>query len=136
MQDKIFVLLSIDADISDFRLFNNYIVALKNYLKQCIIETRHLLEQSDEDDIQLSCSDSESMLSSHIVEPVPTYMLQIYELNAKTQEFDPIDDYSIDNFQEFVNEKDDVEDYLDALEKIIDNDLDLPVDVLDYFPPN
>lgn len=136
MQDKIFVLLSIDADISDFRLFNDYSVALKNYLKQCIIETRHLLDQSDEDDFSLSISDSESLLSSHINEPVQTYVLQIYELNNKTQEYDAVNDYSIDNFQEFVNEKEDVEDFLDSLEKVIDNNLDLPVDVLDYFPVN
>ncbi len=124
---RLYVVLAIDVSISDFKIYASREEALKNYLKACIQETKSVLKEVQED-----ASDALSSLSSEEEESFgdTTSVLQVFELDGG--EYKAVQDYDVEDFQEVIGEKDDIEEYLKELSEALDSG-NVPLDLLEVF---
>ena len=99
----IYVLNYEESEIIGYRIFDDFIVALKEYLSHCISETKSVLDQQEDEDYDITnCS------------------LQIQKL--KDHEYVSDKEYEYEQFEDLIGSKDDIEEYLSALEKTIKED--------------
>lgn len=126
---KIYCVVYIGEGIDNFKLYNSYEYALKEYLARCIKETKLLLKDDSDTDSQISNLESEDNFSDD------TCILQVFEPHADSKELLLIKEYDIDIFEDFISEKDDVEVFIASLEDSIKHDVPLPSEILDKFTP-
>jgi hypothetical protein len=102
----IYVLNYEETELLGYRIFSDYNAALKEFLSHCIAETKSLLQQEEEDDYDMTkCT------------------LEIK--NLELSEYETLKEYDYDDFENLIESKEDVEEYLDLLQKMIDeNKLD------------
>jgi hypothetical protein len=139
---KLYVLSYHEVQIAGYRVFASYEEALKEYLMHCIIETKELLSEDDDtvsekDDLSESadesCDDEEESVEE--IEEDSGYddmtcVLEIQELQGN--EFMTIKEYDYEPFQMFLEEKEDIPEYLDELQKAIEEN-NIPQQLLDIF---
>lgn len=110
--DRIFVLTYIESEILGVRIFNDYNLALKEFLTHCIAETLEMLEKDNTDTV-IDCT------------------LEIQE--PQESEFETIKQYDIDYFQTFIETKEDIEEYMGELHASLKNNV-FDDSVLSTFP--
>jgi len=142
--DKLYVLMYSDIAISDFRIFSNFDDALIEYLKSSIFETKNLLLEDDEDEINPKClieeiddndeecDEEEDSDEDNDSEDDVTCTLQIYNISSDTSEFKAVKEFDVDYFQDLISEKENLGDYLDDLEEKI-NDNNIPSEIKNAF---
>ena len=114
MATKLYVLAYMDFSITDFKIYASYREALKIYLQSSINETIKLLcDSSDDEEIHV---DSDSENDENL-----TCSLFIYELEGV--EYKLVKDYDIDNFQDYIEAREDAnKEFLSQLKQQIKDD--------------
>jgi len=124
--NRLYVLLFTDVIVSDFNIYSSLNVALKEYLKFSINETRIILNEVLEEETGESSSDKESDNSISCT-------LQVFELDPEISQYLCINNFSIDNFQDFIGNYDDnIEEYLNNLESLLNNN-EIPEEIVKLF---
>jgi hypothetical protein len=96
----IYVLTYEEDEIIGNRIFDDYKIALIEFLKHNVSETKTLLEQDDEDDYDITkCK------------------LEIYKLINNEYELEKEYDYNL--FEKLIESKDDIEEYLDEINDMV-----------------
>jgi hypothetical protein len=144
---KLYVLTYNEVQIAGYRVFNSYTEALKEFIKHCILETKDLLTEEEEVEVE---EEEEEEVEEEVEEEDPVVeeigsesddksdeeydamscVFEIQELNGN--EFMTVKEYDYEVFQEFIEDKDDILSYLDELEKKID-DNDIPEELVNLF---
>ena len=129
MAEKLYLLLYLDEDVSDYKLFASFDAAAKLYLKSAISETRKLLQEvncigEEEEDEAIEKIDTEDDDEDYEPdEEESSCMMQVLEYNSSTKEYVAVKDYDVEVFQSFVEDMEEVDAYLDILEESLDNDV-------------
>ena len=140
---KIYVITYMDIAILDYKIYGSFEVALKEYVSNCIDETRKIvLEKLDDDDsdsntvsvISSSGDDLTDYSSISDDEGIATCILQVLELDTVSHEYVTVKEYDIDTFQEFLGEMENLDQYLEGLEDKLKND-ELSEDLFLSFTP-
>lgn len=150
---KIYTVVFMNADMAvlDFKLFGSYKAALKEFLKEAILETKEKFAEviadkdEDENDSEFDVtSDSETDDSDYEEEEEDddetTCILQIHELSQlsggkSSEEYELKIEYDVESFQEFLDEKEDAFDYMSQLEKdLVEPGFILSDEILESFP--
>ena len=155
---KLYVLSYHEVQIAGYRIFSSYTDALKEYLKHCILETKSLLAEDDQEaDLavveELYNEEEASELSESAEEDTESAtpldndadksedededefdemsaVLEVQEL--QDNEYVTIKEYDYDAFQILIDGEDDVQEYMDELEKNIELN-QIPTKVLELF---
>jgi hypothetical protein len=123
---KIYTVIFMNADMAmlDFKIYGNYTAALKEFLKQAILETKEKFAEevsgSDDDSEFDVTSDSETEEDDEYEddEDETTCVLQVHAPPEQSDgEFELKLEYDVESFQEFLSEKEDALEYMNQLEK-------------------
>ena len=117
---KIFTVSYHEVQIAGYRVFASYDLALKEYLKHCITETRTAIN---------SDSSSESSKSSDNFDDM-TCILEVQELDEG--EYVTTKEYDYEVFQMIIEDIDDVCQYIDDLEQKLECNV-IPEDIIELF---
>lgn len=138
---KIYVITYMDVAILDYKIYGSFEVALKEYVSNCIDETRKIvlenLDDSDSNTVSVISSSGDDLTDYSSLsddESVATCILQVLELDTATHEYVTVKEYDIDTFQEFLGEMENLDQYLEALEDKLKND-ELSEDLFLSFTP-
>lgn len=116
--NKLYVLTYHEVQIAGYRVLNSYDIALKEYLKHCILETKELIEEDKEEQSETESFDD------------MTCIFEIQEL--QDNEYNTIKEYDYDFFQQLLDEVEDIPAFLDMLDKKLDAN-EIPQNILDLF---
>lgn len=123
--NRLYILLFTDVVVSDFNIYSSLDVALKEYLKFSINETRTILNEVLQEENGKSSSDCETDDSISCT-------LQVFEHDPEVSQYLCINNFSIDNFQDFIGNYDNIEEYLNNLESSLNNNK-IPDEIVKLF---
>jgi hypothetical protein len=127
MVSKIYTISYHEVQIAGYRTFIKYEDALKEFLKHCIMEVKSVLESpcssSDEEEEEV-VSDSDTNFDEM------TCVFEVQEL--QDNEFVTVKEYDFEAFQMVLEDVDDVQEYLEGLEKSLEEG-NIPTDLAEIF---
>ena len=144
--DKLYVLTYNEVQIAGYRIFKTYEEGLKEFIKHCILETKDLLsEGEDEEEEEADAEEAEGGADEGEAgeaegeadeEDEEEYdamscVFEIQELQGS--EFVTVREYDYDVFQSFIEDKEDILSYLNDVEKKIDELGQVPDELLKLF---
>jgi hypothetical protein len=144
---KLYVLSYNEVQIAGYRIFISYNEALKEFIKHCILETKDLLTEEEEEDneteevvdkeadpvveeIGSESDDKDDKDDEESEYDAMSCVFEIQELNGN--EFVTVKEYDYEVFEEFIEDKEDILAYLDDLEKKIDEN-EIPEELTKLF---
>jgi hypothetical protein len=141
---KLYVLSYNEVQIAGYRIFISYNEALKEFIKHCILETKDLLTEEEEEDneteevvdkeadpvVEEIGSESDDKDDEESEYDAMSCVFEIQELNGN--EFVTVKEYDYEVFEEFIEDKEDILAYLDDLEKKIDEN-EIPEELTKLF---
>ncbi len=132
MSNKIYTLTYHEVQIAGYRVFNSYNEALKEYLKHCICETKSLLNSPSNSESS-SDFDSDAEKSTESNEDQFDELTCVFEVQElQGNEYVTVKEYDYETFQLVLEDIDNIPDYIEDLEKNIENDF-IPEDLLEIF---
>ena len=138
---NIYTVIFMNADMAmlDFKIYGNYTAALKEFLKQAILETKEKFAEEDDDSEFDVTSDSETDEDDESEyeddEDETTCVLQIHAPPEKSEgEYELKLEYDVESFQEFLSEKEDALEYMTQMEKDLEEPgFTLPNEIMQVF---
>jgi hypothetical protein len=138
------IFMNADMAILDFKIYGSYTAALKEFLKQAILETKEKFAEevsgSDDDSEFDVTSDSETDEDDDSDyeddEDETTCVLQVHAPPEQSDdgEYELKLEYDVESFQEFLSEKDDALEYMNQLEKdLAEPGFTLPTEIVQVF---
>lgn len=138
--DKLYVLTYNEVQIAGYRIFKTYEEGLKEFIKHCILETKDLLsEEEDEeeaDEAEGGADEADEAEADEDKEDEEEYdamscVFEIQELQGS--EYVTVREYDYDVFESFIEDKEDILSYLNDVEKKIDELGQIPEELLKLF---
>lgn len=120
---KLYSLSYHEVQIAGFRNFISYETALKEFLRHCILETKSVLNSSSDEE-----AEEERSTENDFDEM--TCVFEIQELES--DEYVTTKEYDYETFQMFIEDIDNIDDYLNELEKKLDAG-EIPEDLKEIF---
>jgi len=139
--DKLYVLTYNEVQIAGYRIFKTYEEGLKEFIKHCILETKDLLSEDDDEEEDAAdgkaedaedgeAEDAEDEAEEEEYDAM-SCVFEIQELQGN--EFVTIREYDYDVFESFIEDKEDILSYLNDVEKKIDELGQIPDELLKLF---
>lgn len=137
--DKLYVLTYNEVQIAGYRIFKTYEEGLKEFIKHCILETKDLLSEDDDEEETADGDDAEGAEADADTEDpedaeeydAMSCVFEIQELQGS--EFVTVREYDYDVFESFIEDKEDILSYLNDVEKKIDELGQIPEELLKLF---
>ena len=146
--DKLYVLTYNEVQIAGYRIFKTYEEGLKEFIKHCILETKDLLsEEEDEEEAdeaeggadeageaeagEAEAGEAEAGEDEEEEYDAMSCVFEIQELQGC--EYVTVREYDYDVFESFIEDKEDILSYLNDVEKKIDELGQIPEELLKLF---
>lgn len=143
--DKLYVLTYNEVQIAGYRIFKTYEEGLKEFIKHCILETKDLLSEDDDEeaadcdegadgedaeDADAEDADEDAEADEEEYDAM-SCVFEIQELQGS--EYVTVREYDYDVFESFIEDKEDILSYLNDVEKKIDELGQIPEELLKLF---